>query len=174
MGSAATPRHTVRRIVSNTGPLLHLSETQALQILSHAGEIHIPKAVEIEMKLLDSKWRTPSWITVDPLEARRQTQAQAWQQAGLLDLGEAEAIALAHQIQADWLLTDDAAARLFAQALGLEVHGSVGVVLWAAVQGYLRRQQAEDVLDRLAQSSLWISPRVLAEAKAALQQLGVG
>jgi len=92
----------------------------------------------------------------------------------LLDLGEAEAIALAHQIQADWLLTDDAAARLFAQALGLEVHGSVGVVLWAAVQGYLRRQQAEDVLDRLAQSSLWISPRVLAEAKAALQQLGVG
>jgi hypothetical protein len=46
--------------------LLHLSETQALQILSHAGEIHIPKAVEIEMKLLDSKWRTPSWITVDP------------------------------------------------------------------------------------------------------------
>jgi hypothetical protein len=65
MGSAATPRHTVRRIVSNTGPLLHLSEAQALQILSHAGEIHIPKAVEIEMTLLDSKWRTPSWIAVD-------------------------------------------------------------------------------------------------------------
>jgi hypothetical protein len=48
MGSAAASRHTLRRIVSDAGPLLHLSEAQALQILSHAREIHIPKAVEIE------------------------------------------------------------------------------------------------------------------------------
>jgi predicted nucleic acid-binding protein len=65
----------------------------------------------------------------------------------------------------------DAAARLFAQTLGLEVHGSLGVVLWAAAVGRLGRAEAETTLDRLAQSSLWISARVLAEAKAALDQL---
>jgi len=172
MGSGAQASQALRRVVSNTGPLLHLSEAHALQILSYAGEIHIPKAVEVEMSRLDSAWQTPRWITVDSLDALQQSRAQTWQQAGLLDRGEAEAIALAQQIQADWLLTDDAAARLFAQALGLEVHGSLGLVLWAAATGRLQQGEAEDVLDRLAQSSLWISPRVLAEAKAALHKLG--
>lgn len=98
-------------------------------------------------------------------------EAAAWRQAGLLDPGEAEAVALARQINAQWLLTDDAAARLFGQSLSLEVHGSLGVVLWAAAAGRLNRADAEAALDRLAQSSLWISAKVLAEAKAALEQL---
>jgi len=55
--------------------------------------------------------------------------------------------------------------------LGLEVHGSLGVVLWAAAVGQIQRAEAEAALERLAQSSLWISARVLAEAKAALDQL---
>ena len=84
---------------------------------------------------------------------------------------EAEAIALARQINAHWLLTDDAATRLFAQSLGLEVHGSLGVVLWAAAVGQLDRANAEATLGRLAQSSLWVSARVLAEARTALEQL---
>lgn len=171
MGAAAKAKQAVRCIVSNTGPLLHLSEARTLQILSYAGEVHIPKAVEAEMGRLDPTWRTPSWLTVDSLDAPWQNRAQSWQQAGLLDRGEAEAIALAQQIQATWLLTDDAAARLFSQALGLEVHGSLGLVLWAAATGHLKREEAEDVLDRLAQSSLWISPRVLVEARAALRRL---
>ena len=98
-------------------------------------------------------------------------EAAGWQQAGLLDAGEAEAVALARQLNAQWLWTDDAAARLFAQTLGLEVHGSLGIVLWAAALGHLNRADAEVALDRLAQSSLWISARVLAEARAALGQL---
>ncbi|MEW5762826.1 MAG: DUF3368 domain-containing protein, partial [Bacillota bacterium] len=78
---------------------------------------------------------------------------------------------LARQIRADWLVTDDAAARLFAQTLGIEVHGSLGIVLWAAATGRLNRPEAEALLDRLARSSLWLSPRVLAEAKAALENI---
>lgn len=66
MGSSAKASQVVRRVVSNTGPLLHLSEARVLQILSHVGEIHIPKAVEAEMSQLDSAWRTSSWITVAP------------------------------------------------------------------------------------------------------------
>jgi predicted nucleic acid-binding protein len=46
--------------------------------------------------------------------------------------GEIEAILLARAVNADWLLTDDAGARLVAAFLGLEVHGSLGVILWAA------------------------------------------
>jgi predicted nucleic acid-binding protein len=66
-----------------------------------------------------------------------------------LEVGEAEAIALARQLSATWFLTDDATARVFAIALGLEVHGSLGIVLWAAARGYLRGEDAAAALDRL-------------------------
>ncbi len=160
-------------VVSNTGPLLHLGEADALILLSWTGEVSIPKAVDREMSLQNSLWQSqrPVWIHVHELNASYKIEANSWQQAGLLESGEAEAIALARQVNAHWLLTDDAAARLFAQALGIEVHGSVGIVLWAAATQHLTRDDTEAALDRLAQSSLWISPKVLTEAKAALNQL---
>jgi hypothetical protein len=37
--------------------------------------------------------------------------------------------------------------------------------------GHLQCAEAERALDRLAQSSLWVSARVLAAAKTALEQL---
>ena len=88
-----------------------------------------------------------------------------------MEAGEAEAIALACQLSAAWFLTDDAAARVFAASLGLEVHGSLGLVLWAAARKHLGHEEAAAALDRLAHSSLWISARVLAEAQAALDRL---
>jgi predicted nucleic acid-binding protein len=138
-----------------------------------AGEVYIPKAVDVEMRYLYPTWRTQRlpWVKVEALVEPFTAESIAWQQAGLLDLGEAEAVALASQLQADWLLTDDAAARLVAQAQGLEVHGSLGVVLWAVAVGYFDRAESEATLDRLARSSLWVSSRVLAEARAALEQL---
>jgi len=89
----------------------------------------------------------------------------------LLHYGEAQAIALARQLGSDWLLTDDAAARLLAESQGLEVHGSLGLVLWLAAMRHLTVPQAESALDRLARSSLWVSPSVLREAKSALKQM---
>jgi hypothetical protein len=61
--------------------------------------------------------------------------------------------------------------RLYHDSLGLEVHGSLGIVLWAAAWKHLNREEAAAALDRLAHSSLWISARVLAEARAALDRL---
>jgi len=137
------------------------------------GEVYIPRAVDVEMEQRDSMWHNarPSWIHVETLIAPYNGEATAWRQAGLLDAGEAEAIALARQIQTDWFLTDDAAARLFAQALGREVHGSLAIVLWAAAVSHLNRAAAEAALNRLAQSSLWVSANVLAEARSAFDQL---
>jgi predicted nucleic acid-binding protein len=57
------------------------------------------------------------------------------------------------------------------EALGLEVHGSLGVVLWAAGAGHLGEKEAHAALDGLASSSLWVSERVLQEARAALKEL---
>ena len=173
MGAQAEGHNGVRCVVSNTGPLLHLVEAESLTLLSWTGEVSIPQAVDIEITQQYPLWQTqrPLWINVQVLAPPHEREATGWTQAQLLGSGEAEAVALARQMSAHWLLTDDATARLFAESLGIEVHGSLGIVLWAAAMGHLKRADAEATLDRLANSSLWIAAKVLAEAKAALNQL---
>ncbi|HTS69365.1 MAG TPA: DUF3368 domain-containing protein [Terriglobia bacterium] len=163
----------MKRIVCDTGPLLHLEEAGVRHLLASAGVVYIPNAVDQEMVRRERGWHVhkPAWLRLTELDSGPALDARSWQQAGLLHYGEATAIALARQLSADWLLTDDAAARLFAQSLGLEVHGSLGLVLWAAALRHLTHSQANSALDLLAQSSLWVSPSVLRTAKAALQQL---
>ena len=163
----------MNRIVSDTGPLLHLREADSLDLLQKAGPVIVPPGVHAEA-ISHVPFRNenlPPWISVEALEPRFAAIADHWLQAGLLDLGEAEALSLAMQIKAHWLLTDDAAARLIADQQGLEVHGSLGVVLWGAASGYLSRPDAEKALEALFGSSLWLSPRVRREAQAALQQI---
>jgi len=143
-----------------------------LELLGLAGEVHIPASVAAEIADYRKPWVAPSWIRVTSLADVQTNESTGWQQAGWLDIGEADAIALARQINADWLLTDDAAARLFAQTLGLEVHGSLGIVIWAAAVGHLkRREEAYAILEQLAHSSLWISSKVFAEAHKAITQM---
>jgi predicted nucleic acid-binding protein len=88
-----------------------------------------------------------------------------------IDAGEAAAIALTLQEKADWLLSDDARARQFAESLGLEVHGSIGLLLWAVAETHVdNHEDALNLLDALAGSSLWISERVLRQARKAIDK----
>lgn len=173
MGTPPEGATGLRRIVSNAGPLLHLIEAQSLQLLKAAGTVHIPREVDAELSDWVAGWRRrrPRWLLVTSLDAPSHEAALGWQEVGLLHAGEAAAVALARQLRAEWFLTDDAAARLLGEALGLEVHGSLGVVLWAAAAGHLGHRAAQRALQRLAASSLWVSDRVVAEALAALDKM---
>jgi predicted nucleic acid-binding protein len=163
----------LKRIVCDTGPLLHLREADALNLIGVAGSVTIPPVVHSELVSHDSFWleERPAWLQLTELESAALKAALRWVTGGLLDPGEAQELALALQTTADWLLTDDAAARLVAQQHGVEVHGSLGVVLWAAAVGHLDRTEAEETLEALSRSSLWISARILEEARAALRQI---
>jgi predicted nucleic acid-binding protein len=79
-------------IVSDTGPLLHLYEAGCLHLLDLAGEIHAPRAVAAELSHLLPDFKPPSWIGIDALERSYQHLASSWQQAGILDSGEAYAL----------------------------------------------------------------------------------
>ena len=94
-----------------------------------------------------------------------------WQAAGDLHAGEAEALVLARRKNADWFLTDDATTRLFVSLLGMEVHGSLGIILWNAAKGYLNWEETESALKRLEATSLWLSERVRREARQALEDI---
>ena len=158
--------------MSDTGPLLHLSEAGAIHLLSLAGEILVPSLVAVEFEANAQGWNPPQWVKIVDLEKSARLKAEKWVRENQIDGGEAEAIVLALQEHADWLLTDDAKARQFAESAGLEVHGSIGLLLWSVSNGHiLEKAIALHLLDNLANSSLWISERVLQEAREAINNL---
>jgi predicted nucleic acid-binding protein len=161
-----------RTVVSDTGPLLHLGEAGFLDLVHKTGTVLIPPVVSAEWKKHTGVRKQPGWLVVRSLEEPFVDRSQSWVDAEHLDAGEAQAIALVLQEKADWLLTDDAQARQLAEGLKIEVHGSIGVLLWAAVSGYFEnRSQAQQVLEALARSSLWVSEWVLREAYKAIDAI---
>jgi len=161
-----------RLAVCDTGPLLHLSEAGAVHLLQQAGEILIPPRVAAEFEQNAAGWKTPQWVRLRPLSESAARRSAEWLRAKRVDAGEAEAISLAMQMKADWFLTDDARARQLAESLGIETHGSIGLLLWNVAAGNLiDRPRALALLEDLANSSLWISERVLREARRAIDAL---
>ncbi len=160
-------------IVCDTGPILHLQEAGLLELLNKAGDIYIPKVVDIELKELYPQWENnrPDWLRVESLSPNETTQAELLSASGLLDSGEAAAIILSKRLNAVWFLTDDTEARIFATLSGIEVHGSLGIVLWSAAMGHLNYDQSRSALDRLSKTSLWISKAVLSQAYQALDTI---
>jgi hypothetical protein len=96
-----------RVIICDTGPLIHLSEAGAIHLLKLAGGIFIPPVVATEFKRNPATGNLPDWIQIRELTARSTAQAARWVKNDYVDMGEAEAIALALQQHSDWLLTDD-------------------------------------------------------------------
>ena len=164
----------MKRLVADTGPLLHLHEAAALHLLPLIGNVVVPARILAELHShAPDLWarELPPWIRVEDLSPQARQRSVAWQQSSILHSGEAEALALAEQTKPDWFLTDDAAARLLAESIKMEVHGSLGIVLWCAAKRLIGKDEAAASLTRLEQSSLWLSPRVRSEARTALAKL---
>lgn len=127
-------------VVSNTSPITNLAAIGQLELLFRLyGEIVIPNGVRAELHPRGLDWRgakdvsAASWIvqrapTNTPLiEVLRRD----------LDRGEAEAIALAVEVEAGLALLDEREGRRIAKRLGLTVIGVLGVLLDAKQHGYI-------------------------------------
>lgn len=69
----------------------------------------------------------PEWVTVISVRDKKLQNDLAQ----VVDPGEASAIALAHEIESNFLITDDLQARKLAAKLGLTIIGTLGVLLRA-------------------------------------------
>ena len=126
--------------ISNTSPLLNLAIIGQLDLLREQfGEVTIPVAVLQELRVDEAlpgssalrQALEDGWIRVQQVEDR--DLVHLLQRA--LDDGEAEAIALAAQTKAAWLLLDERDGRLAAKTLGLHVTGVLGILLRAQRDG---------------------------------------
>ena len=84
-----------------------------------------------------------------------------------LDAGEAEALVLAEEIKADWILLDENKARLTADLIGLSTIGTVGILLLAKRMEKI--SVLKELLDELKAERFFISEEVY---KRVLDQAG--
>lgn len=135
-----------------------VSDTSAIAALAHLGlanllqslfnHVFVPPAVAQELK--NPRGPRPvvdvaliSYITIQaPGDFTRVTQLRAE-----LDEGESEAIALAVELSADWILIDEEAGRRVAIGLGLQTTGVCGILVRAKRQGLVT--SVVPLIDRL-------------------------
>ena len=148
------------KVVSDTSPvcyLLLLGHIELLPILF--GHILIPEAVAIELghpeaDPLIRAWieSPPAWLGIaKPSPAKPEDLAQ-------LDPGEREAIHLAEELQADFIILDDLKARQAAKARGLKITGLLGILARAAERELI---SLPEVVERLRRTSFRADLRLL-------------
>ena len=134
-------------IVSNTSPVLNLAIVDHLSLMyEQFGEILIPQAVFEELRVEEGLPGSQSireaiekgWLGVK--EAKDQIFVKVLRAD--LDKGEAEALALALQVKAEWVILDEREGRRVAKSLGLKVIGVLGVLLRAQREGRLQSYSA--------------------------------
>ncbi|MEA1866000.1 MAG: hypothetical protein U9N46_12590 [Euryarchaeota archaeon] len=168
-----------RIVVSNSGPLIHLARIGRLNRLRELfGTVIIPVDVKIEVVdrgkeegaadafLIESEIRA-GWIVIDEINTNNSIKEIA-ESAGI-EIGETAAIMLARRKNCTILL-DDLAARRFAIGLGLEVAGSIGVLIRSAKIRRLSKSEALDSLGRLARV-LWLGVDVYEDARKTIEGL---
>jgi hypothetical protein len=123
-------------IVSNTTPIISLLKLDRLELLQELySEISIPTAVHKEIEAGKSKvyYRDLSlsdWINIKEIQDKK-----ALRYFLDLDAGEAEAIVLATETDADLVIIDERLGRLHAKNAGLKVTGIIGVLIKAKSEG---------------------------------------
>ena len=157
-------------VVSNTSPIFYLSTIGQLDLLRQLySEIVIPTTVFNEITNVgntDASARvvpTLSWMKTQSATDRAFVNTLRAE----LDPGEAEAIALAVELNADRLLMDERLGRAAAMRVGLQVIGVLGLLIAAKRNNLI--QEVKPLLDALIeQVGFWIDARLYAEVLQAV------
>lgn len=154
------------KIVSNSTPLIALSRINELELLhSIFGSILIPDAVFDEVVLEGGGKAGVMEVANAPWIIKMEVQnvlAVSMLQMDL-DAGEAEAVVLAKELGADFLLLDEKKARRVARNLEIKHMGTVGILGLAATKGLI--SNIDDIFDKLEQNGFRFKEEVRNKVK---------
>ncbi len=153
-------------VICDAGPVIHLDEINCLNLLDDFEEIIIPFAVEREIAE-----HRPSALHSSGLTLKREAERidigenlLALCQIFSLDSGETEALALMERNPQSIFLTDDAAARLVAEQMRFNVHGTIGILIRSIRRGQRNPKEVLLILSEIPlKSTLHIKPSLLNE-----------
>ncbi|WP_296899373.1 DUF3368 domain-containing protein [Thiohalocapsa sp.] len=150
-----------RRWVVNASPLILLGKVEQIQLLGAlAGEIALPRAVIREVSAKPDGEQTVQTLTalefaivVDDEDPP--ANILSW------DLGPGETQVISHAVRhsADRVVIDDLEARRCANAMGLAIIGTLGIVGRAKVVGLIER--AGPVVQRLLETGLYAADEIV-------------
>ncbi len=146
--------------ISNTSPLLYLYRARAIELLPALfDDLWTPEAVVAEL----TEGRRSGYDVPDPAKygwlkvVNPQFTPSEWLVSDL-GAGEIATIALALENPQRIILLDDMLARRTAQAAGLQVWGTLRVLLEAKSRGLIN--QVEPFINCLSDTGMWISAEV--------------
>ncbi|MBW2099803.1 MAG: DUF3368 domain-containing protein [Deltaproteobacteria bacterium] len=143
------------KVVSNSTPIISLASIGQIGLLPQLfGMIYIPREVYHELK---SK-RAPGHQEVDASYFQvKEIQGSAYIGFLLndLDRGEAEAIMLAKELQADTLIIDERTGYMIAKGQRIHVIGTLTVLLMAKKHGLI--SSVKPLLDDMIRRGRWYS-----------------
>ncbi len=150
-------------VVSNTTSLIALAWLERIDLLPTLfGRVHIPQAVHDEIHHYPeaigvSELSTAPWLVVTPVSDVLAVELLLDQ----LDVGESEAIVLAHELRAGLLLMDERRGRRRAMRSGLTVAGTLAVLIQARQQGLVG--PLHPLLERLRELPFHMSEALYAD-----------
>ena len=160
-------------VVADAGPIIHLDEMGCLDLLGDFGTVLVPREVWDEVARHRSQLAAtgvPGGSVVDCADGPTPRLLALANSLGL-DAGETAALALMEARRARLFLCDDAAARLAAESLGFDVHGTIGIIVRATRARSRTPDEVLAILRRIPDlSTLHISGRLLAAVIADVEQ----
>jgi len=153
-------------VVADTSPLRYLILINEVELLPQIfGEVVISDAVLSELLHENSPEairsfvsNRPEWIKLEHLDRPIEIGLSAY-----LDLGESESIQLAEQLNADLLLIDERKGRLVAKQRGLNIIGTLGVLLQARQRNLV---DLEAALEKLENEDFYLSAKLKSQFSA--------
>lgn len=156
-------------VVSDSTPLITLMKATQLNVIYNLfGEVIIPEAVYHELTTNENYPDEAAMISGSPfikvVTVTDEKSVSILQRATGLDLGESEAIIYADDNKVDLLLMDEASGRRVAIGMGLEIMGSIGVLVAAYKEGYLSENEVDAAFDRIRKSNRHVSEKLIEDA----------
>jgi predicted nucleic acid-binding protein len=130
-------------IVSDTSPISNLIQIKQLDLLQKLyKQVLIPRSVYNELIFLDYQkivLEFETWIKV--YDVKDQNLLKEIVQK--VDIGEAEAMVLAIELKADYLLIDEQKGRMIAEEYGIVITGILGVLVKAKQENLISSVKVE-------------------------------
>jgi predicted nucleic acid-binding protein len=142
-------------LVADSSALIALAVVDQLEVLEKLfGTVYVPRAVydEISRANKAESRRLSEFCRDKVIDIQSHVEFNI-----SLGRGESEAIALYSELDADFLLCDDKKAKRFAQSFGLNVIGSMGILLKAKATGYI--DAVAPLIEILRSSNVFIDDR---------------
>src|SRR3990167_8721128 len=159
-------------VVADAGPLIHLDELSALDVLMNYSAVFVPDAVWQEVRAHRPKALKNTNVRFvhedSPVISERINALAALY---TLHRGEREAMELCLVKSVGVLLSDDTAARMACQTIHVQTHGTLGLLLRAVRLQLRTAQEILGILESIPEkSSLHIRPEFLKSVIAQARQ----